>query len=654
MNSVSLKKILPPVLKWFAVLAGAILTFVIAYYPYSVQIGNVVAVAPPGRSFLAFWIWREWISGFFIDSYIHAKPFNLYNLIYYGILSNGSLPMTGSVLDIMAISYPLRKLFSFAFPLYWNLKFVIILMINSIAGYYACRNLTKREDAGILCGIFMAVNPFLVMMLGKARLREALIGFVILAVYWLYELSKKPDRRKALYFGIFWGLSSVFYFFYGFFILWIAVLVIGGKIILELIRKRTGEIKQFCLNFGLSVLAVLIISAPWAIPYIPLMGKSNGEYKVAGVAFFKDIPSPQQVYSPTQQADPNHGDLSVVRLIMAEEMPLYFYFPVFFSILGVFAFLKPRPFVFLMLFVFLLFSILSFGPYLKFVNNPDLEGFHRGVDGKFVALPYIFFYKYVPFISRLHHPDNYLSFASVGLMMLCALGAGRLFGFISGWKFGKYVNFLIFAAVAVSLLTGMKGYHPRAKYDICRIEIPEIYFKLNTEPQCGVYELPIPGREPSLQGANDRYDFYQAFHGKKMILSRYANMNMNYFKPGGQPDLFGDEFRDLERAGNGFNDYLAHIYEDREPSYSDQDVENVKNLGYKYLILHECEFARYREQQNQNMPAEEKSFTYRAAKDHFMSSDKFELVGTGREYPENFIPVNRFLPEYEVSVFRIK
>jgi hypothetical protein len=375
---------------------------------------------------------------------------------------------------------------------------------------------------------------------------------------------------------------------------------------------------------------------------------------VAGVSFFKDLPSPERVFSHDAQSDPNSGDLSVVRLIMAEEMPLYFYFPIAFSALAVIALFRPRPFVFLLLFVFLLFYTLSLGPYLKFVNNPDLAGFHRGADGQFIGLPYIIFYKYVPFISRLHHPDNYLSFASIGLMMLCALGGKNLFGFIGKWKYGKIPNFIIFAAIAVSLLTGMKSYHPRMQYDICRIEIPEIYYKLYNEPECGVYELPIPGREPSLQSANDRYDFYQAIHGKKMILSRYANMNMNYPKPGGQLCLFGDEFRELEKSGNRFNSYLAEIYDEVEPEYSDNEVDEVKNKGYMFLVLHECEFARYQESKNPEMSQNEKSFTYRAAKEHFTSSGRFELVGTSREYPENFIPGNRFLPDYEVSVFRIK
>jgi len=657
-----LKKILRYLvfLKWPALIAGFISIFALAYYPFSLKITNFVAIKPPGRSFLMFWVWREWVSTFFINSFIHAKPFNLVNFMYFGILSNGRLPETGTVLDIILISYPLKQWLSLPFPLYYNIKFVIILLINSLAGYYAIRQLTKREDVGILCGIFMVVNPFLFIVLTKARLRVGILGFAILCLYYLYELSKRPNYKTAIWCGVFLAVSSLFYAFYGMFLLVIILMVFIGKAILEIIRKRPIEIWKFFKQLVLVFIVMTVIIAPWIIPYLSQIEKIEGETQVVGVKFFKDIPHPREVYAPEFRQDPTGHHLGVVRLIMAEEMPLYYYFPIVFSLFGVLAFFKPRPLVFLMLGIFLVFYVLCLGPYLKLIDNPEIEGFYTRPNGEFVPLPYIFFYKYVPFISRLHHPDHYLSFASVALMFLVGMGLANLFNFFDRKKIGffrfGYLNPLVFAALGVSLVMGVKLYHPRMKYDMCRIEVPKFYLRLVREPFCGIYELPILKNDPKIQEVYDRYDFYQAFHHKKYIQSRYENLTFHIPRPGGQPRMFDEDYRKLDNAGNRFQKFLAGIHKGAEPFYSEKDLKQIKDFNYKYIILHEVEFVRYCETLSPPLEGAERFKHYKKAKEYFMSSDKFELVDMGDEYSENLVPTrsrNVFL-NYEIAVFKIK
>lgn len=649
-------------LKIPALIAGFLLVFFIAYRPFSANITELVAINPPGRSFLQFWVWREWVSSYFIQSYLYAKPFSLLNLVYFGILSNGTLPETGTVLDIMAISYPLKIWLSLPFPLYYNIKFIIILLINSMAGYYVMRRFTRREDVGIICGVFMAVNPFLVMVLGKARLRAGLLGFVILCLYYLYELTKKPDRKTAILCGVFLGISSIFYAFYGMFLLAIILLVFAGKVFLDLYRKRGGEIREFFKHLLLVFLVFIVIVAPWVLPYLKQIEKRDGETKVFGVSFFREFPDPRKVYEPSFRNDPMGHELGVIRLIMAEEMPLRFYFPIIFSVFGILAFFKPRPWVFLMLTVFLVFYVLCLGPYLKFSDNPELEGLYVNREGKFVPLPYIRFYRYIPFISRLHHPDHFLSFASVALMFLAGMGLANLFGFLDSKKLGifsfKYLGYLVAAGVIISLVTGVNQYNHKVSFETCRIEVPDFYFRLSGEPFCGIYELPILKNDPRIQEAYDRYDFYQAFHHKKYNQSRNENL-IFAVAPGATDKMFGEDYRKLKNTGNKFQEFLEGMHKGSEVAYEEKDLQQIKDFGYKYIVLHEVEFARFCETLNPPIKDAERSKYYKKAKEYFRNSDKFEFIQASRERRDNFIPTKirghfTDLTDYEVSVFRIK
>lgn len=649
-------------LKIPALIAGFLLVFFVAYRPFSENITGLVAINSPGRSFLQFWVWREWVSSYFIQSYLSAKPFDLINLIYFGILSNGTLPETGTVMDIMAISYPLKTWFSLPFPLYYNIKFIIILLINSLAGYYVMKRFTRNEMVGIICGVFMAVNPFLMMILGKARLRAGLLGFVILCLYYLFELTQKPNRKTALWCGFFLGISSLFYAFYGMFLISIILLVSAGKVLLDIYRKQRGEIWNYCKQILLIFAVFTVMIAPWLVPYLSQIEKRDGETKVFGVTFLKEFPDPRKVYDPSFRNDPTGHELGVIRLIMAQEMPLRYFFPIFFSVFGILAFFKPKPWAFLMLIIFIMFYILCLGPYLKFSDNPELEGLYVNKEGNFVPLPYILFYKYVPFISRLHHPEHFLSFASVALMFLSGMGLSNLFGFLEDKKLGffpfKYLGYVVGAGLIVSLVTGVNQYDHRVSFETCRIVIPDFYFKLSKEPFCGIYELPILKNDPRIQEAYDRYDFYQAFHRKKYNQSRYENLTFA-IAPGGGDKIFDEDYRKLNNSGNKFQAFLGEMHKDSDITYEEKDLQQVKEYNYKYIVLHEVEFARYCETLNPPLEGSEKFKYYRKAKGYFQNSDKFELVQVSKESRDNFIPIKRrrhSIDEsvFEVSVFRIK
>lgn len=642
-----------------ALIAGFILVFIIAYFPFSVNIHKQTALNFPGHSFMMFWRWREWVAGFIIDSFLQARPFSLWNLLYYGILSAGTLPESGPVMDVLLVSYPLNNILSIPYPLYYNLKFIIILLFNSLAGYYAVRRITENEKAGIICGIFMAVNPFLIMTLAKARLRAGILGFVILCLLYLYELPKKPRWKTAALLGVFLALTSLFYAFYGLFMIGIIALVFLGRIILDLKRKQGQNIQPFLKNLLLTGLVSIILVVPWLLPYVfrkeePI--DSPGHTSVMGIALFQDLPTPEEVYSPGFGKGPGGRDREVIRLIMTEQLPLYFYFPLFFALLAVAAFFKPRPLVYLLIIIFAAFYILSLGPYLRIANDTELSGIYRAPWGGYIPLPYILFYKFVPFISRFHHPDHMLSFASVALMFLSGIGLANL-DEIFRKKNLKYASTAMAVILAVLLTIGVRWYHPRVNYQACDIHIPGIYTDLAREKAGAVIEAPIPSPGSVLNDVFDRNDLYQTYHGKKYLLSNFEGLGEMIPGTRRMKYMFHRDYRDLTSLQNQLLLYLETAPRGADPDYEVADVEEIKKLGYRWLVLHEADFVAFGERSCPPLTGADRFQAYWKAKKHLDNSKFFEPVKTSTEYRLTFIPTHydrEKMVEYEVTFYRMR
>lgn len=654
------------VLRYPLLTTGFLLVFVWAYYPFSVNIADHAALRPPSHSFLMFWVWREWASSIMLNSYLSAEPFNLWHFVYYGILSNGQMPETGSILDILTLSIPLRSFLNLPFPLYFNVKFIIILLFNSLAGYYAVKKLTQREDAGIISGVFMAVNPSLIIALNKARLRMGILGFAILCLYFFYETVKEPRWKPALLCGLFLGLTSLFYAFYGMILIAVMLLVVFVRIIESLIKKQKKELLSLVKFAGVSAGVFLLIILPWMIPYLGSIEIKGDETRIFGVSLRQDIPVPDVVFSNEYRESVRGTEKEFHALILSQQLPLFMYFPLFYALFALIPLLKPKPWTILLFLLSILLFVLSLGPYLKTEDLENLQGFYLSVQNEYIVMPYLYFYRYIPLFPRLHHPEHLLSISAVALMLLAGYGFAYTFNFLDGKKL-KPISIIILLAVSFYLITGVKNYPRRTNYSVCRVaEIPQFYHKLAQEPFCGIIEVPFASAHFSLHNYYDRIDFYQALHSKKIIPYRYYNAAAHFEPSKKLQSIFHDDYHEIKRNGNHFMDYLEKCHEGADPEYSKEDVKRIKDAGYKYILIHEGFFKEYlqsflphphiRKLKKSEMEAKENQhYHYDKVIEHFDNSELFEKEGEYEEYNFAFIsPAARHINKDKIMVYRIK
>lgn len=673
-----------------------------------------------------FWQWRTWMSGELFFTFLKAKPFNLGNLLYFGVFANSGYPEAGNVFDLLFISYPLSKIFSF--PAFHNVKCILFMLFNGWAAYFVISRLTKNYWAAVVCGIFMIFNPHTMMMINISRLRASLLGFMILFVYYFYMFYIKPTWKNAILSGIFLAITSLFYWFHGIFLVWTAVVMAIAKIFTivnkgKIIRSTSSELKnsqeraallplppggnspnredgssvlqngeksansdiqkreQEMFNstdaqgagapcyptdgssslqkgrekrkktdenslfpFLIKTILIFAILAAVFIPFYIPYAKNTVSMQMDDVKFFIQFP-------PLSEGLQHHRELltrngfpwPAVQLILSDSNTLKFHFSFLFMLVALFAFKGKRKFAFFLLAVFIFFSLLSYGPYLKLSAKQDLGEFAM-FNGNPIPMPFKFFFEYIPPTARLQHPNRFLSMSAIALMFLGGMGFSTLFDLLRKTRILKYLPFLL---TVPGMLIFMPSRTPDLYFpSISSITVPGIYKELGKDKEFyGIIEFPYHNNL-------DRISFYQTFHHKKSPGTLSVNLysTLPQLPDGLLKDISGP-INEFEQSN--FNRFIKESSQGKEAELTEEDLREVKNMGYQYVLLHEWDFPSEGEETDTDARKRKQSY--------LKVRQKLEdITGKPRKYWEirhrfilQDIPVGTLMEAFELSVFNL-
>jgi len=627
-----------PYLETTAVIIFLGIILFIRFRPLFSQLNNMVFWSLGDE--LYFWHWRYWVSKQFFQTFLNAEPFSLWNFIYYGILANSGFPEAGNVFDLIFISLPLNNLFPY--PMFYSIKIMLILIFNSWAGYYVIKRLTGNYGSAIICSLFILLNPYIFFMINKSRLRAALLGFMILCIFYLYRTSVDFKWKDTLLSGIFLVLTSVIYWFYGIFLIWTIILLLIGKGILLYREKKKREIKTLLVRIAV-IIGIFAISALFFfLPYET--GTISLNYP--DLKFFIPFPSLDKALSETSAQFNEYGFPWVTaRLILSDSIVVTFHFSLIICLAAIFAFKGKRKLSFFFLVLFIIFLLLSYGPYLKASESRDIGEFAR-IAGHPIPMPYKFLFHYLPPISRLQHPDRFLSVSAIALMFLAGMGITQIYNYMNKREMiSRYVVFIILAGPLLFNLPAMRT--EKTIPMICELRIPKIYREMAKQDYIyGVIEVPW---EENI----DRLNFYQTFHNKRFYNSWCTNM-LGGFEILPQGKLYEICRPDEHMESNKFIEYLKKSPKGEEINFTEKDIRELSLSGYRYVILHEWDFPSSRTE-NEPHPKSRKD-SYLKVKNRLEEmlgkpEEQWEvkLVFDGRGIPTSV----RMVP-YKISVFKLE
>ncbi len=626
-----------------AVLLFLLAILAVVYYPLFGHINSYVISGEPDG--FAYWAWRNWMASGLIDSLAENRG-KLPHFILYGILINNTMPESGNILDIIFISYPLRKIFNF--PASYNLKILLILLFNGFAGYFVISRLVKNPWIALVCSTFIMLNPIVFFAIHKARLRDAIIGFIILSLYYLYKALSGLSIRNTILAGTFLGITSIVYWFYGMFCIWVTLGVFFAVLIQVIGRKNKKLLLKFAKRSALAAIITIIIITPFAIWYTPFFHKVK---LLSDVTLLVPYPDLSEIFARPEPFTGAGGfPINLSRIILSDSVYTGFFpFSIPFVLLGFFAFFRFKRFQAWFPIIILFFWLYSLGPYLRI--SPDIrpESFMM-LNGETVKMPYYYMFRYVPVSGRLHHPVEGMMMVSVSFMFLSAMGMSILWGWFR--KITLIRGMLVFSLfiTVFSHTWFLQKISALPVYpNINLLAVPSIYGEFGSKKESGIIELPLD-RSPDLRC------FYKTYHKQKVLLFNPWNMVL---LP--ESDLPDNQFtwsnkNEFDLKDLPFVRSLEQFYSKETAGLDMEGLDKLKERGYKYIFLHERDFVR--------IEMENREIKFRGKEDYERFKKELEKKIGKPEVRREFHHCLLSLPllsgsndyphySYEISIFKI-
>lgn len=461
---------------------------VIFFYPLSIKFAT--HIHDNFDSLFLLWTLAWW------KHILATNPLNFLN-------SNALYPdtLTLAYSTFMYAKLPFFLVFEFFFNnilASYNLTIFSSIIISAVAMYYLAYYYSKNKFVSLLAGFLYAFSP---IKMGRISLAQVLnLEYFPLCILFA-EKYFRSKKRKDIIFLTFFSLMQILSEGY------LAFIYAFGMAIFLVLRFRK---RLFDKLFLAAILFQLLVSFVFYSPYIYLKITRPEVYKRELVmtmnlsnnfASFVSLPEDlfqKSILGKTLPFLPSHPD----RTLYFGIVPLVFFF---WSL----RYWHERK-KYLWLIIFLIYIILSFGPYYQLPGN------------QFIKLPYYYLYKFVPVFSVLRGPGRFSLGAVLPLVILASWGMAVAFKRLNNkiLRLGLYL--LIFVVLAADNL-----FLPFANEKI--VQIPKIYYYLKTQPRGGVFEFPFrTERDFFIDKA--MYFSTADFFPRVMAYSSNYSETFNYFK----------------------------------------------------------------------------------------------------------------------------
>lgn len=456
-------------------------------------------------TFLGITLWLTWPLGARMTTALSGSPDSLLNAWALAwnlhILPRAPLSLFDANIfaprpDTLAYSEHLFGIVAVVWPVHWvtgnlvltyNVAVLLSFVLSGVGMYLLVRDLTGDSWAGLIAGAIYLGAPFHFLHLLHLQLL-ALQWFPF--VFWcLLRYFRDPKPRflvGTVVFSLLQALSCNYYAVY----LAFAIVVFG---LVLLVVARNLVTPRRVAELALGALAVLVVALPFLLPY--QRNRDRGFYRrYEDVVQFSAVPS--DYLRPTAFNDAPH-----LRWLPRQQRSEKALFPGFLVIalaaLGIYAGRggdSARRLMWIFCCVLTILAIvLSLGP--------------ETASG--TALPYRFFYRYLPGFGSIRAPARIFVLALLGGSVLAGFGASRLISLAH--RRGTFIAIALLAGVLFEYQTGSLA---RALPDAPTI--PPVYAELAKTPAPGaVVELPLHEGEAITEESLPMY--YSTVHWKPLV-----------------------------------------------------------------------------------------------------------------------------------------
>jgi len=417
---------------------------------------NITSTVPGAEGDPFYFLWSMWWINFATFN-LHASPY-FTSLLFYPIghgLTTSPLPLLESFLTL-----PIQLV---SIPAAYNFVVFISFMLSGVFAYALVKHLVKDRYAAFIGGMIYAFSPIHIAHAFAGHLNWMSVEFLPLIVLCLLLLLEEQKYK----YSFFAGVSLFFVIFFGDFEQGVLALILIA-VLLYFYAFIHGFRKTFTKRLLLSLFLIPLVAGLLGLPYLSQVAYSITHGSALSTFYHQSslvdeigwsnsllgffIPSYyNQIYNPIVSGGaPNflgpfytltyNGALvgDNANAITQDERTSYVgYLALFLFLCGIYYDIKKKRHAgtLFWLSIFLFFSIMSFGPFLRLSNG-------------IVAVPGPFLiYTFIPLLNIIKEPGRFFFAATIPLAVIASVGARELYG-----KFGLKGRQRIFATLLISVL----------------------------------------------------------------------------------------------------------------------------------------------------------------------------------------------------------
>lgn len=500
-----------------------------------------------------YFIWNFW---FFKHNLVDTgvNPFSHSNMIFY---PNGFDVSAGGYDNVFnsLLSLPLQ-LISNNLILIYNILVLFNFIFAAYSAYLLANYLTKDKKISFLSGIIFGFSPY---MIARSLMHFNLVtaGAIPLFILFYLKLLKESNAKNSIFLAISFFLITISAWQYGLFAI---IFVFFSSIFFVICRKQKIFNKTYLKNFFLFIALSILLLLPVAFP----MFKATLERKTIPSNFMETISFSADPFSYITPFPLNNLFGSFIDPKLYETFSAYMiesttYLGFLEIAMLIFYFYRRKKMdqkAKYWLYLFIVFFILSLGPYLKIFRLTFNE----------LPLPYYFILKYIPFFNFAKESVRLSIFVSLFSSIIFAFALRYIF---SSKNYSAHKNtLLVFFALAI---VSERMIFP---YPIEKITAPSFYYEISKEKEnYAILDLPVD----SILGFSF-YNYYQTIHEKKIISGKIM------------PYAFSENSYSFIKE----NDFLSqstclsdkNMVKPYNPQNSGAIIEKLKKNNIKYVIIH--------------------------------------------------------------------
>lgn len=313
----------------------------------------------------------------------------------------------------------------------YNATVVVALASCGLGGWTLARLVGASPLAAVLAGIAIQTSNYVLYEVQAGRISQAFLVFWLVGLGMLDRLLRGRDsRRLAIAAGLAVALTHLEYWFYGLFLTFAAIILLVAWA-----KRFDGEIGRRLLlaaGVAIGVVAPFVISLVRRFDQLPGVGRAAEAWIDYG-ALDRDE------FSLANAIHESSGLLWVFRSTTGQLADRSLAAPL---LLLAFAGLLYKPLGRLRWLALLAFGwVMALGPYVRWFDGTVLP----------LRLPYLAFYDWFPFFSRLWWPGRFAPFVVAGAAVLAALHVDLLSQALERWRAGSGRLLTVGITVATAL-----------------------------------------------------------------------------------------------------------------------------------------------------------------------------------------------------------